>query len=296
MIFVSGGTGFVGSHSVKRLAGAGHKLRLLTFSGKGLAAGLPEDSAEFVTGAITRPGSLAEKMEGCDIVINFVGIIVEVRGATFERIHVDGVDNLLEEAKKAGVKRFIHISALGTSEEPASEYFRTKWLGEELIKNSKIPYVILRPSLVFGPEDKFFNLLKPMLHSPIVPVVGPGQTKFQPIWVEDIASCVLKAVEDEKPLNGTWEIAGPHRFTFDKMLDRMADALGVSRRRKVHIPVRVVGPFVALGEALLPRPVLTADQLKMLSIDNTTDSNAITQVFGVKPHSFRRTVEEYWRP
>ncbi len=173
----------MGSHSVKRLAGAGHKLRLLTFSGKGLAAGLPEDSAEFVTGAITRPRSLAEKMEGCDIVINFVGIIVEVRGATFERIHVDGVDNLLEEAKKAGVKRFIHISALGTSEKPASEYFRTKWLGEELIKNSKIPYVILRPSLVFGPEDKFFNLLKPMLHSPIVPVVGPGQTKFQPIWV-----------------------------------------------------------------------------------------------------------------
>ncbi len=295
MIFISGGSGFIGSHSVKRLVAAGHKLRLLTCRGQGLATGFPEDRVEYIPGGITRSRSLEEKMEGCDIAINFVGIIAEVRGATFERVHVDGVANLLEEAKRAGVKRFIHISALGTSESPASEYFRTKWEAEQLIKASGIPCVILRPSLVFGPEDKFFNMLKPVIYSPIIPVVGTGQTKFQPIWVEDIASCVVRSVEDEKPLNGVWEIAGPQQYTFDDLLDQMAGALNISPRLKVHIPAGCVRPFAALAEALLPKPPVTTDQLKMLSVDNITDSNAITEVFGVKPRSFRRTVEEYWR-
>lgn len=297
MIFVSGGTGFIGSHSVRRLAKAGHKLRLLTYSGPGLAGGLSAEQAEYVSGSITRPDSLAGRMEGCDTAINFVGIIVETRGATFKRLHVEGVKNLLEEAKRAGVKRFIHISALGTSDEPASEYFRTKLEAEELIESSGIPYIILRPSLVFGPEDKFFNMLKPMLYSPIVPVVGTGRTKFQPIWVEDVAACIVKSVESDEPLDdvlGVWEIAGPEQFTFDEMLDKMADALDLSPRLKMHVPVGCVRPIAALAEAVLPRPPITTDQLKMLSVDNTTDSDAITEVFGVEPRSLRDTLGEYW--
>ena len=294
MIFVSGGTGFIGSHSVRRLAKAGHKLRLLTYSGPGLAGGLSAEQAEYVSGGVTRIDSLAERMEGCDTAINFVGVIVEVRGATFKRLHVEGVENLLKEAKRAGVRRFIHISALGTSDRPASEYFRTKLEAEELIKASGIPYIILRPALVFGPEDKFFNMLKPMLYSPIVPVVGTGRTKFQPIWVEDVAACILKSVESDEPLNGVWEIAGPEQFTFDKMLDRMADALGLSPRLKAHVPVRCMRPIAALAEAVLTRPPITIDQLKMLSIDNTTASNAITEVFDVEPRSLRDALGEYW--
>ncbi|RJP66250.1 MAG: complex I NDUFA9 subunit family protein [Candidatus Abyssobacteria bacterium SURF_17] len=295
MIFISGGTGFIGSHAVRKLAAAEHKLRLLTVKGPGLATGLPPDQVEYSLGNITDPVSLKGKMDGCDVAINFVGIIIQVRDATFERIHVEGVRNLLEEAKRAGVKRFIHISALGTSETPASEYFRTKWLAEQLIKTSGIPYVILRPALVFGPEDKFFNMLKPTLYSPIVPVVGTGKTKFQPIWVEDIASCIVKSVGEEKPLNGVWEIAGPEQMTFDTVLDRMADALNMAPRIKLHVPVSLMMPVARLMEAVLPKPPLTTDQLKMLSIDNVTAANALTDVFGVQPHSFRETVTQYWR-
>lgn len=294
MIFVSGGAGFIGSRSAKKLVAAGHKLRLLSYSRRDQEAGPPDDQVEYVSGSITRAASIAEKMEGCEVAINFVGIIVEARGVTFERVHVGGVENLLEEAKRAGVKRFIHISALGTSEKRASEYFRTKGIAEEMIRSSGIPYVILRPSLVFGPEDKFFNMLKPILYSPIVPVVGTGRTKFQPIWVEDIASCILESVESDAPLNGVWEIAGPERFTFDEMLDRMADALDLAPRLKLHIPARCMRPFAALAEAVLPRPPLTTDQLKMLSIDNITDSNAITEVFAVQPRPLRETLSEYW--
>ena len=297
MIFVSGGTGFIGSHSSRRLAKAGHKLRLLTFAGPGLAGGLTAEQADYVSGNVTRVDSLAEIMEGCDTAINFVGIIVEVRGATFERMHVEAVANLLDEAKRAGVKRFIHISALGVSDNPASEYFGTKLEAEKLIKASGIPHTILRPSLVFGPEDKFFNMLKPMLYSPIAPVVGTGRTKFQPIWVGDVASCVLKSIENDGPLDnmsGVWEIAGPEQFTFDEMLDKMADALGLSPRIKAHLPVNFVRPFAALAEAVFSRPPVTIDQLKMLSVDNTTDSNAVRDVFGVEPRSLGDALAEYW--
>ena len=294
MIFVSGGTGFIGSHCVKRLIGAGHRLRLLSFKGPGLATDLPANQAEYVIGSVTDPASLKGKMEGCEVAVNFVGIIVQVREATFERIHVQGVQNLLEEAKRAGVKRFIHISALGTSDKPVSEYFRTKWQAEQLIKTSAVPYVILRPSLVFGPEDQFFNKLKPMLYSPIVPVLGDGKSRFQPIWVEDVASCIVKSVEDEKPLNGIWEIAGPEQLTFDELLDQMADVLNLAPRIKVHVPIGAVKPVAQLLESL-PKPPLTTDQLKMLSINNVTATNAITEVFGIQPRTLRDALREYWK-
>ncbi len=295
MIFISGGTGFIGSHSVRKLAVSGRRLRLLAHKDAGLAAGLPSNQVEFVMGTIADPASLRGAMEGCEVVVNFVGIIVEVREGTFEKIHVQGVQNLLEEAKRAGVKRFIHISALGTSDKPASEYFRTKWKAEQIIKTSGIPYVILRPSLVFGPEDKFFNMLKPMVYSPIVPVLGTGRTLFQPIWVENIASCIVKSVEADEPLNGVWEIAGPEQLTFDALLDQMADIMGLASRIKLHIPVWLMTPVARLMQAVLPKPPLTTDQLKMLSIDNVTGSNALTEVFGVTPRSFRETVREYWK-
>ena len=295
MIFVSGGTGFIGSHSTRKLTDAGHSLRLITNTGPGLSAGLPKEQVEYTVGDITEPAWMEGKMDGCEIAVNFVGIIVEVRNATFERIHVEVVRNLLDEAKRAGVKRFIHISALGTSDRPASEYFRTKWKAEQLIKTSGIPYIILRPSLVFGPEDKFFNMLKPMLHSPIIPVVGSGKTRFQPIWVDDIASCIVQSVESDKAIDGIWEIAGPEQFAFDELLDKMADAMDLAPRIKVHIPAGLMKPVAGTLEALLSRPPLTTDQLRMLSIDNVTESNAITDVFGVEPHSFRETVAEYWK-
>ncbi len=295
MIFVSGSSGFIGSHCVRRSIAAGHKTRLLSFRGPGLATDLPANQAEYVIGSITDPSSLKGRMDGCEVAVNFVGIIVQVREATFERIHVEGVQNLLEEAKRAGVKRFIHISALGTSDKPISEYFRTKWKAEQLIKSSGIPYVILRPSLVFGPEDQFFNKLKPMLYSPIVPVLGDGKSRFQPIWVEDVASCVVKSAENDKPLNGIWEIAGPEQLTFDELLDQMADVLNLAPRIKVHVPIDAVKPAAQLMESLLPKPPLTTDQLKMLSINNVTTTNAITEVFGIRPRSLRDALGEYWK-
>lgn len=295
LIFLSGGTGFIGSHSANRLIEAGHKVRLLSTKGPGHARNLPPGQAEFVNGNILDPESLKGKMGGCDVAINFVGIIIEVGGATFERVHVHGLHNLLGEAKKAGIKRFIHISALGTSDKPVSEYFRTKWQGEQLIKSSGIPYVILRPSLVFGPEDKFFNMLKPMLSLPVIPVAGDGKTKFQPIYVEDLAACLAQAVEKDEPLNGVWEIAGSQQFTFDEMLDLMALVLGKSKKPKLHIPMPIMTVFARAAEKLFSKPFVTRDQLKMLSLDNTTSSNAVTDTFGIQPHRFDEALREYWK-
>jgi uncharacterized protein YbjT (DUF2867 family) len=295
LVFMSGGTGFIGSHSANRLIQAGHKVRLLSTKGPGHARRLSPAQTEFVNGDILDPESLKGKMEGCDAAINFVGIIVEVGDTTFERIHVHGLHNLLGEAKRSGIKRFIHISALGTSDKPVSEYFRTKWQGEQLIKSSGMPYVVLRPSLVFGPEDKFFNMLKPMLSLPIIPVAGNGKTKFQPIYVEDLASCLVQAVEKDESLNEVWEVAGPQQFSFDEMLDLMAMVLGKSKKTKIHIPMPFMTVFARVAEKLFSTPFVTRDQLKMLSLDNTTSSNAVTDIFGVQPHRFDETLREYWK-
>ena len=294
-IFISGGTGFIGSHSARRLIEAGHQVRLLRDKGAGHAKDLASEQTSFVDGNILEPGSLSGLMEGCDAAINFVGIIMEVGQATFERIHVQGLRNLVEEAKRSDVKRFIHISALGTSDRPASEYFRTKWEGEQLLKNSGVDYVIFRPSLVFGPEDKFFNMLKPMMHLPVIPVPGDGKTKFQPIYVEDIASCMVQAVEKEEPLNGIWEIGGSKQFTYDEMLDRMADVLDKAHRLKLHIPMPLMMVVARVVEKLFKKPFVTRDQLKMLSLDNATSQNAITEVFGIQPHRFSETLRKYWK-
>lgn len=294
-IFISGGTGFIGSHSVRRLIDAGHFVRLLSLRKPEQGTHAPAEQLEYAAGDILNPQSLQGKMEGCDVAVNFVGIIVEVGEATFERIHVQGLQNLLAEARRAGIRRFVHISALGTSDKPASEYFRTKWKAEQLIKDSGVPYVILRPSLVFGPEDKFFNMLRPMLNIPFIPVAGDGKTKFQPIYVEDVASCIVRSVDDEKPLNGTWEIGGPKQFTFDGMLDLMTEVLGKAHRVKFHVPMSLMMQIARMAEALLKKPFVTRDQLKMLSQDITTSSNAVRDIFEVDPHPFVETLGGYWR-
>lgn len=292
-IFVSGGTGFIGSHAVKRLLKAGHKVRLLVHK-KPLAKGKEEDEAlETVQGDVTDLVSLSGLMDGCDAACNFVGIILEVGRATFERIHVEACKNLLEEAKRARVRRFLHISALGTSEEPVSRYFKTKWEAEQLIKKSGLPYVILRPSLVFGPEDKFFNMLKPFIKLPIMAVVGSGKTRFQPIWVEDVASCVLQGLEKEEVVNRVIQIAGPEVMTFDEILDIMSAVLK-SRPLKVHIPVPLVQPGAWLMERLLTQPLVTTDQLKMLQVDNITDTTEMLKYFKVEHKSLREGLESYW--
>lgn len=280
-IFVTGGTGFVGSGVVKALAGS--DLTLLVRSPEKQSG--PADAA-LVQGDVTDPASLAGKLDGVDVVVHLVGIIEEEGGATFDSIIRQGTENVVAEAKRAGVKHFIHMSALGATDDPRYGYHSAKWRAEETVKSSGLPYTIFRPSVIFGPDDGFINALAGVVRSfPVVPVVGAGQSRFQPVRLEDVADSFARAVKDpETTIGQTYELGGARSYTYEEMLDVIAAKIG-KKKPKVHVPVGLMRVVVNASGGLPRnlRPPVTSEQLKMLALDNTTPDSATEFLIARKP-------------
>jgi NADH dehydrogenase len=281
-IFISGGTGFVGTNLQAALAG--RPLRLLV---RDRTQAPPTDSGdvEVVEGNVTRPDTLRDALDGCEAVINLAAIIEEKGEATFDAVIRQGTVNLVEAAKRAGVKRFVLMSALGARHDPAFPYFEAKWQAEQAVMASGIPWTIFRPSVIFGPGDGFINTLANLVRkAPIIPVVGSGQTKFQPVSVADVAASFVKAIDDPATVGKTFELGGPDILTYEQLLDVIAAKLG-KQRRKVHVPVGLMFPIVKLAKSLPKalRPPVTEEQLKMLAIDNCTDHSATPELIGRTP-------------
>jgi uncharacterized protein YbjT (DUF2867 family) len=292
MILVTGATGFVGSHLVKRLRQEGLKVRAMVRTPE-KAQSLKDLGAEIVPGDISDVPSLEAAAKGCEKVLHLVGIIQEGRGFTFQSVHVEGTRNILDAAKKAGVKHFLYQSALGTREGAKSEYHRTKWEAETLVKAGGIPYTILRPSLIYGPGDLFSIRLAEMIRlSPVLPVIGTGRSKIQPIYIEDVASCIAKILIDGQHLGKTYEIGGPEQLTYEEVTKAIAAALGV-RRPVVHMPLSFMRTMARVAEAVLPKPPVTTDQLIMLQEDNVCDMRDIREVFGIEPVKFREGLARF---
>lgn len=248
---------------------------------------LQELNLELAYGDVTDPASLGPALQGVESVIHLVAIIRERGEYTFRRVNFLGTGNLVEAAKKAGVSHFLHMSVIGAVSDPRYPYLYSKWLGEQEVINSGIPYTVFRSSLIFGEEDVFFNRLAQTIRlSPVVPVVGPGTVRFQPISVKDVARCVIRSLGDRKFQGHTLYLGGPEHLTYEGILDILIDALKV-QRWKVHVPLFLVRPAVAVMEALLPNPPVTSIELGMVSIDNVTEPEAVEKAFGFRPGSFR---------
>lgn len=232
-------------------------------------------------------------MEGCDAVIHLVGIIREYpnRGVTFENMHVLGTRNVVEAALQANVKTFVHMSANGAGEHGVSRYQTTKWAAEETVKRAGLSgWTIFRPSLVFGkpdpgrPEfasDLVRQLIKPF---PLLPVFGDGTYMLQPVAVSSLAKAMVMALDGR--FQGTvFEVAGPEAISYNDILDRLAVAVGLQPKPKVHTPIALVSAGIAaLGwTGLLP---ITDDQLRMLVDGNTCDSDRFHDAFGLEPVPF----------
>jgi uncharacterized protein YbjT (DUF2867 family) len=281
-IFLAGGTGFVGTNL--RAALGGRPLRLLVRDASrdpSLASG----DVEVVEGDVTDASSLRGALDGCEAAINLVAIIEERGDATFDGVIRQGTVNVVEAAKAAGVRRFLQMSALGARHDPTYRYFEAKWQSERVVQTSGLAWTILRPSIVFGPGDGFINVLADLVRkAPIIPVVGSGQTRFQPVSVEEVAASFVAALDDPSTVGQTLELGGPDVFTYEQLLDLIAAKLG-KRKRKAHVPVGLMRPVVKLTKPLPRslRPPVTEEQLKMLAVDNCTDQSATARLIGRAP-------------
>ncbi len=295
MILVTGGTGFVGKHLIRRMRREGIAVRTIARN-PDRARELKELGAEIIGGDIFDKASLEEAAEGVERVIHLVGIIQESWSTTFQGVHVEGTRNLLEAAKQAGVRHFFFQSALGTRPNAKSAYHRTKWEAEELVRASSLPFTILRPSLIYGPGDLFMLRLADMIRlSPVLPVIGMGRSKVQPIFIEDVVSCILKAVTGDSFLNEMYEIGGPDQLSYQEVTEAIADAMRI-KRPTIHMPLFFMRPAARLLETILPKPPVTTDQLIMLQEDNICNMRDIREAFGVEPVGFREGLKRFIKP
>src|SRR5580765_6834247 len=288
-VFLTGATGFVGGNMLRRLLAEGHSVRALVRDPQnaGKAENAETAKAELVAGDVVESTGLDKGLQGCDAVVHLVGIIVEKGSNTFERVHHLGTCNVVEAAKRAGIRRFVQTSALGVRANGVAPYQTTKWKGEEEVRRSGIPFCILRPSLIFGEGDGFVTqMMETMRTAPLFrPVPGDGKPKFRPIFVDDVTACFAHALTAEAATNQTSELGGADELTLNDVLAEIARCAGV-RKPAVHIPMPLMFAGATVAQSLLKNPPVTVDQLKMLREGSTCDIGPMTRIFGVKPRGF----------
>jgi uncharacterized protein YbjT (DUF2867 family) len=281
LVTVYGGSGFVGRHAVRALAKAGYRIRaavrrpdlaghLQPMGGVGQIHGVQAN--------LRYPESVASAAAGADVVINLVGVLAPTGAQKFDAVHALGARAVAKAAREAGVRQLIHVSAIGADLNSASAYARSKAEGEIAVLEEFPDAIILRPSIVFGPEDEFFNRFAGLARiSPFLPSIGGGRTKFQPVFVGDLAAAIA-AVADGKGQSGKiYEIGGPDVLTFRQLLDKTQEW---TDRSRFYLPM----PFwLAKLQALLTWPLpnslrpITVDQVKLLQVDNVVSDAAKTQ-------------------
>jgi NADH dehydrogenase len=294
LVAVTGATGFVGRHLVSLLLRRGHRVRALVRNVP-RAGALESREVELVPGSLDAMTALARLLEGADAAVHLVGIIVESGAATFPAVHVEGTRRLLTAARAAGVQRYIHMSALGARpDESATSYHRTKWQAEELVRGSGLPAAILRPSLISGPESAPIRVLR-QLHrwSPVIPIFGDGQFPIQPIWIEDVTLAFALALE-RADVVGTFELGGPAVLTYEEFVRTIGRAAG-QPRPLIHIPLGLVRCVARACDPLGPAAPITSIQLRMLVEGNSTRSNTIETVFGIRPLPFEEGLRRFIR-
>ena len=274
---VFGASGFVGRHVVQRLAAAGWRVRAAVRDPESAAFLRPMgDPGQVVPfrGDLNDPASVRAAVAGADVVVNLVGILYERGRQTFQNIHVAGAAAVAKAAAEAGAKTLVHVSALGASASSPSRYARSKAAGEEAVRAAFPAAVILRPSVIFGAEDDFFNRFARLASfSPVLPVIGRrGGTLMQPVFVGDVADAVLAAVRSPTAAGRTYSLGGPATYRFADILRLVLAATGF-RDLLVPLPLSLARTQ-AFFLALLPKPPLTPDQVTLLATDNVVPAGA----------------------
>ncbi len=281
LVTVFGGSGFVGAQIVRALARKGARVRVAVRNpGRGYRLRMLGDvgQIEVVQANLRDDASVARALDGAEGCINAVAVLFETGRQTYEALHVNGAARVARLARAAGALRFVQISAIGADAGSAAAYARTKAAGEAAVREVFPEAVILRPSVVFGPEDKFFNRFAEMAAmAPALPLIGGGRTRMQPVFVADVGQACANAIGSEEAAGKTFELGGPEVFTFRQL---MALVLAVTQRRRLLVPVpwpaaQLLGRAGDLAASLGLAPPITSDQVAMLRVDNVVANDAL---------------------
>ena len=245
-------------------------------------------------GDVTDVQSLPALVDGVDFVVHAASIVANVKQAgrdLYRRTNEEGTANLVDAAREAGVRRFVYLGGMSTVRGAPGSYMRTRFEAEQRVKGGRVPYAILQPSILFGDGSPFFGALADLARvTPVIPVPGNGRMRFQPIWVEDVVTCIQRLLV-EGQADETVPVGGPAAYSYDRLLDLLVKALG-KRRLKLHMPLAIMRAGALAMQTVLPRPPVTSATLELfaLGIDNVTQLDSVASRFGFRPRSLEENL------
>ena len=299
LVTVFGGSGFIGRHLIRRLCAKGYRVRVAVRRPNEALFLKPMGDVgqvQLVQANVRDDRSVAAAVAGAATVVNLVGILFESGKQKFSSVQAEAPGRIGTAAKAAGVRRAIHLSAIGASAESDARYAQSKAAGEEALKAAFPDATILRPSIVFGPEDDFFNRFAGLARMlPFLPLIGGGETKFQPVYVGDVAEAIMACLDDTSTSGKIFELGGPRVYTFRELMEIVLRETG-RKRVLVKVPAGLA-KFKAWFLQIAPNPMLTVDQVRLLAYDNVVSDGAKGfKALGIAPTTVEAIVPSYlWR-
>ena len=289
-VAVFGGTGYLGSWITKHLVAEGARVRVCA---RNQLKATANPTVEYVAADIRNASSVSDVLDGCDAAINAVGLYVEHGAETFAAVHETGAAHVARACAASGIQKVIHLSGIGADEASPSSYVRSRARGERLVREELPQTMILRPSVLFGPDDRFINTLAKIIrHAPLVPLFGDGSTKLQPAYVEDVARAACKALPDPTAKGKTYELGGATTVTYRGLLELVMARL---HKRRLLVPMPfAVWEAIAVISSLLPSSPVTRDQIALMRHDNVVGAHALSfRDLGIKPASLEEILPDY---
>jgi uncharacterized protein YbjT (DUF2867 family) len=286
-VLVTGAAGLVGIHACRELARNGWKVRAMIRDPARAAMKLGQLPLEFRVGDIRDASELRSALSGCGAVVHLAAIAIEKKGETYAETNTAATERLISAARAESVQRFIFMSQNGADSASRFPFLHSKGVAQDSVRSSGLRWTILRPSVIFGPEDEFVNVLGRMIRlTPgIFPLPGGGGARFQPIAVDDVAKVIRLSLEKKETVGRIYDLGGSVPLTLREMVERILSAMGTTRVL-IPAPIAMLRPIVAVAQRVLPNPPVTSSLLDLLALDNTVSNNALTDSFGVTPMPF----------